>query len=105
VLRYGDLDKKIACADIGGKFARWIVTSGNRGVRIAFTSICCSNDIIYRQRQNQFSMGGWGNTGCGSGGLFPTVLEDIWDGESERTDEGVFEKPFDDAYWIVESPN
>ena len=49
-------------------------------------------------------MGGWGNTGCGSGGLFPTVLEDIWDGESERTDEGVFEKPFDDAYWIVESP-
>jgi len=38
-----------------------------------------------------------GGTGCGSGGLFPTVLEDIWDGESERTEEGVFENPFDDA--------
>jgi hypothetical protein len=51
-----------------------------------------------------FDGGGWGLTGCGSGG-FPTVLEDIWDGESERTEEGVFENPFDDAYGIVESPN
>ena len=60
---------------------------------------------LYTTSKPVFDGVGWGNTGCGSGGLIPTVLEDIWDGESERTEEGVFENPFDNAYGTVESPN
>ena len=41
-----------------------------------------------------------GSTGCGScgpSGLLPTVLEDIWEGELDRMEEGVLEKLFEDV--------
>ena len=45
--------------------------------------------------------GWWGGvTGWGSGRvgrLLPTVLEEVWEGEWDRMEEGVFEKPFDEA--------
>ena len=43
---------------MGGKFARWIVTSGNRGRWIAFSSICCSNDSIYTHNSQRLCVEG-----------------------------------------------
>lgn len=70
-------------------------------IRESRSSDCVFRDVLFQWHylyngQNLFLVG-LENTGCGSGGLFPTVLEDIWEGESERTEEGVFENPFDEA--------